>query len=41
MAAGLDLKQITTVEQMEEAIFKQVNKPILINVKVFYVSNCF
>jgi len=41
MASGLDLKQITTVEQMEEAISKQVCKPILMNVKVVYVSNCF
>jgi len=33
LASGLDLKQIISVEQMEEAISKQVSKLILSNVK--------
>jgi len=41
IASRLDLKQITTIGQMEEAISKQIYKPILMNIKIFYVSNCF
>lgn len=34
MASGLDLKQIISVEQMEEAISKQVSKLIVLNFKL-------
>ncbi|KAF0773797.1 CLIP-associating protein 1-like [Aphis craccivora] len=36
IASRLDLKQITTIGQMEEAISKQIYKPILMNIKIFY-----
>jgi len=38
VASGLDLKQIISVEQMEEAISKQVSKAILLRVKHFQVQ---